>query len=131
MAYEEVKTGNGGDFEDRERVNVKIGVTLEGTFRRASKLMESKFGGDVRYVDLDSVDGRKLSFAATKILLERLDAARPQDGDMLKIVVKAATSKAGRTYADPKVYIDRGAAPAASVPEQAELPSAADEEVPF
>ena len=134
MAYEEVKTGgNGGDFEERERVSLKIGVTLEGVFRRASQARKSNYhDGMVRYVDLDSLDGRKLSFAADKIVLEKLEAARPVDGDKLKIVIEKRRTKDGkRDYAYPVVLIDRGASPAASVPEEAELPAAADEEVPF
>lgn len=122
MAYDEEIGGNGGgsgEYEDRERVNVKIGVTIEGTFRRMSQRLPSQYGGEHRYVDVDTADGRKQSFSASKIVLERFENAELADGDRFKLVVEQGTSKDGkRKYALPRLFVDRasGEPAAQSVP---------------
>lgn len=129
MAYEEI-SGNGGNNEDREFVSAKIGATFEGTFQSMSRRLPSQFGGEYRVVSLDLVDGRKVALPAGKILLERLESAGLNPGDQIKIVVESATSKANRTYALPRLYVNRsgGAVPAAQPVAAAPM---ADDEPPF
>lgn len=125
MAYEEIggNGGGSGEYEDRERVNLKIGVTLEGTFRRMSQRMPSRYGGEYRYVDFDSTDGRKMTFGASKITLERFENAELADGDRFKLVVESAKSKeSGNTYARPRLFVDRAAGEPAAKPAPAAKP---------
>ena len=127
MAFEEIQS-SGGDGAEREAVSAKIGVTLEGVFRGMSDRMPSQYGGEFRIVELDLVDGREVVTFASKILLERIEAAGLADGDKVKIVVESATTKDGkRQYALPRLFVDRvsptKAAPAPAV--------RADDEPPF
>ncbi|MBX6360078.1 MAG: hypothetical protein IRZ03_08365 [Acidobacterium ailaaui] len=126
MAFTEYK-GN-GNFGEREFVSAKIGVTLEGTFRGMSPRMPSQFGGEYRIVNLDLTDGREVAVPASKILMERLEGAGLADGDAVKIVVESAKSKAGRTYANPRLFIDKAATPA---PEPAQASRPLTDEPPF
>ncbi len=106
MAYEEVSTRQ-GDFSDRKYVSPKIGTELEGIFQGMSPRLPSQFGGEYRMFSLDATDGRKLSVPAGKILLDRIEAAHLTEGDKIRIVVGSETSKQGRQYALPRVYVDR------------------------
>lgn len=131
MAYEEVSNSNFDN--DREFKSAKIGTEFEGTFVSASKRIGGQYG-EYRVLNLDLRNGEKIAIRASKILLEKLEAARPNAGDGLKIVVESAQSKGGRTYALPRVYVDRrgGAGP---VPPAAEKPAPAavedDDNPPF
>ncbi len=116
MAFEEVKGGN-GEYEEREFISAKIGVTFEGTYRHMGPLFEGEYGS-YRVTAFDAPDGRKLAVRASKILLERLESAGLSDGDRIKVVVESATAKkSNRTYASPRLFVDRAAgAPAAQAP---------------
>lgn len=133
--WEEAQGNGGGEFEQRESLKTNIGSEFEGVFVRMSKLMPSKFGGDMRYVDIDSDDGGKYSFIASKILLERLESLGLAAGDRIKVKVESATSKNNNTYALPRVFVKRGvgqAAPAAKpAPEPKSAPVADDDNPPF
>jgi hypothetical protein len=108
VAFEEVTNhSNEGDFAEREFVTAKIGTVLEGTFAGNSGLLPSKFGGEYRIYNLDLTDGRKVAVSAGKILLERLSAANLEKGNVVRIEVESATSKQGREYALPRVFVDR------------------------
>lgn len=115
MAFEEISGGN-GEYEEREFVSAKIGTQFEGTFRNLGPLFEGQYG-QYRVVAFDTADGRKMAVRASKILLERIEAAGLSDGDGLKVVVESATAKkSGNTYANPRVFVDRkgGGQPAAT-----------------
>lgn len=127
MAFEEVQ-GNAGGEDDREFVSAKIGAEFEGVFRGMSRRLPSKFGGEYRIVSVDLVDGRKVAIPAGKILLERIEGAGLAEGDGVKIVVESAESKAGRTYALPRLFVDREGGTAA--PANATAP-VEDDGVPF
>lgn len=130
MSYEEIQGNGGGNFEEREFVSAKIGITFEGTFVDLGRTTEGQYG-EYRVLAFDSTDGRKMACRASKILLERLESAGLNPGDKLKVVVESATSKAGRTYALPRLFVSRGAGqPAASKPAVAPRP-VAEEEPPF
>lgn len=109
MAFEEVAGSGNGEFEEREFVSAKIGVTLEGVFQRLSPRIPSKwYDGEYRIIDVDLTDGRKVAIPAGKILLERVESAGLAAGDRIKIEVGSATAKkSGREYALPRVYVDR------------------------
>lgn len=132
MAYEEVKGNGGGSFEEREFVSAKIGAEFEGSFVGMGPLTEGQYGS-YRVVSFDSVDGRKLAVRASKILLERLEAAGLNPGDGMKVIVESETSKAGRTYALPRLFVNRsaGSAPKASAPQASAPTPALDDEPPF
>lgn len=135
MAYEEIGGNGGGEYEERERFSLRVGDSVEGTFRRMSRLQPSKYGDGLsyRFVDIDRLDGVKGVILAGKILLERLEAADLHDGDRVKIVITEATSGAGRVYALPKLFVDRaGSAPApAAAPAAAPARRVLDDEPPF
>ena len=133
MAYEEISGGNGGN-DDREFVSAKIGAEFEGIFRGMSNPMPSQYGGEYRVTSIDTLDGRKIAVRATKILLERLEAAGLTDGDKLKIRVEEATTKDGkRTYANPRLFVDRsgGGAPAPAPKPAPARTRVQDDEPPF
>ena len=128
MAYEEI--GNNGSFEEREFVSAKIGATFEGTFVNMGPLTEGQYG-TYRVLAFDSTDGRKLACRASKILLERLESAGLTAGDKLRVVVESQTSKAGRTYALPRLFVSRSGGPV-SAPQRSAPASVADyDEPPF
>lgn len=124
MGWEE-QGGNTGNYEqeDREFISVKIGVRFEGTFVRMSARKPSRYGGELRYVAVDLTDGRKVMITASKILLERLEAAGLVEGDQIRVSVEAAESKAGNEYALPRLYVNRRGGQAA--PQPAQRPQAA------
>lgn len=124
MSEWEKAPSTGADYDDREKLNITIGSSVEGTVVRISQARPSQFGGEYRFVDLDLVDGRQASFGASKILLERIESLRPVPGDRLRITVGEATSKGGRKYALPEVYIARADGEAAS--SEAEQPAEGD-----
>lgn len=136
MAYEEVQgsTNGGGEFEEREFVSAKIGAEFEGVFRSMGPRTPSKYneGEHYRVAALDLNDGRKIAVRAGKILLERLEGAGLSDGDRVKIVVESGTTKDGkRTYALPRLFVDRSAAPAPAPQAAKSAPVAEDDEPPF
>lgn len=133
MAFEEIGGNGGGKFEEREFISAKIGVTFEGTYVNMGPLTEGQYGA-YRVLAFDSTDGRKMACRASKILLERLESAGLHSGDQLKVVVESQTSKAGRTYALPRLFVSRGngQAPVAAAPQRANpVPVADDDNPPF
>lgn len=104
------------DYEDRERLKFAIGLNLEGTVVRISDRKPSTFGGEVRYVDVDTTDGRKVSFGVSDWKLERFEFVGYQPGDGIRVQVVGEPTKDGkRTKGEPKFSIERrNAAPAAS-----------------
>lgn len=134
MSYEEITgDGGGGDYEEREFISVGIQNTkeLEGTFRgRLSRVIEGTYG-PYRVASFDLTDGRKVAVRASRILLERLEKAGLNDGDGVKIVVEPQPTKDGKkTFGNVRLFVKRGAAPAATPPPQA-APPVSNEEPPF
>lgn len=129
MAYTEISGGSSN--EDREFVSAKIGLEFEGAFRGMSRPMPSQYGGEYRVTSFDLTDGRKIAIRATKILLERLEAAELSDGDKVKVVIESKPTKDGkRTYANPRIFVDRqGGQPAPSAPVKSA--PVADDDIPF
>lgn len=115
MAFEEISGGN-GDREEREIQSAKIGTEFEGTFVDMLPVRTGDFG-PYRPTLVDLEDGRKVMVRAGKLLLERLEAAGLTPGDGLKVIVEGKPTKDGkRTYANPRVFVDRkgGGQPAAT-----------------
>lgn len=123
MSWEtpEIKTTAGGS-EDRERIPVAIGLELEGTVVRISDRQPSRFGGEVRYVDIDTTDGRKVtvSFSGWK-LVDRFEPIGYQPGDGIRLrVVKKKSEISQKTYGNLEFQINRrGGAPAPAAPASA------------
>lgn len=135
MAFEEIQGNNGGsgNFVEREFVSAKIGVTFEGTFVELGRLTEGQYG-EYRVLAFDTADGRNMACRASKILLERVEAAGLNPGDQIKVQVDSAQSKAGRTYALPRLFVSRSSDQAGVVttPQRsAPKPVADDDEPPF
>lgn len=130
MAYTEVSGGSARD-DDREFVSARIGLEFEGVFRGMSRPMPSQFGGEYRVTSFDLTDGRKIAIRATKILLERLEAAELSDGDKVKIVIEPKQTKDGkRTYGNPRIFVDRqGGQPTPATP--AKSAPVKDDDIPF
>lgn len=105
---------------DRERVALKAGTQFEGTVVSVSGRKPSEYGGEVRYVDVDRTDGKKISFGIGGWKLE--DVFEPigyqaGDGIRLEIVTRQPAKPGGKTYSYPEFEIDRRGArtvPAAS-----------------
>ncbi|MDA3643820.1 hypothetical protein LZ318_11725 [Saccharopolyspora indica] len=132
MGYQEIGGGNGGSFEQREFVSAKIGTEFEGAFVDLGRLTEGQYG-QYRVLAFDTEDGRKMACRASKILLERLEQAGLNPGDKLKVTVESATSKQGRTYALPRLFVSRSSDQAGVVttPQQAAPKPVQDDEPPF
>ena len=135
MAFTEIQGSNSGtgNFVEREFVSAKIGATFEGVFVDLGKLTEGQYG-QYRVLAFDTKDGRNMACRASKILLERLESAGVVPGDEIKVQVDSATSKAGRTYALPRLFVNRAgdSAGVVTTPQQAApKPVADDDEPPF
>lgn len=130
MAYTEVSVGSDRD-DDREFVSAKIGLEFEGVFRSMSRPVPSQYGGEYRVVSFDLVDGRKIAIRATRIFLERLEAAELSDGDKVKVIIESKKTKDGkRTYGYPRVFVDRqGGQPTPAAP--AKSAPVSDDDIPF
>jgi hypothetical protein len=127
MAWEE-QTGNGGGTEEeREFVSTKIGTRFEGTFVQMSQRKPSRYGGEVRYVSADLTDGRQILFAASKILLDRVEDADLEPGDGIRLSVEEAESKAGNKYALPRLYVNRAGGAARPAPAAAQQKAPAED----
>jgi len=122
MAWETVTNPNagGGDFEDRDKVKFGIGLKLEGTVVRVSDRKTSKFGGDVRYVDIDTTDGRKVTIGVSGRRLDYdFEHVGYQPGDGIRVEVTEQKTDNDVTYGRADFQINKGAgsaAPKAAVP---------------
>ena len=92
---------------DREKIPFKVGTAFEGTVVRISDRKPSNFGGEVRYIDVDTTDGRKIAFGVSKFKLEMFEDLRYQPGDGIRVnVEERETTDGQRKYADPGFEID-------------------------
>lgn len=109
MAWETVEGNGGGDYEDRERLSVKIGSKFEGTIVRVGNQRTGQYG-EMRWVDIDTTDGRKCNFPASGILLDRVNEANllPGDAIRLEFVSQAPKNPKGNPYNKPILQVNRG-----------------------
>ncbi|MGW3992186.1 hypothetical protein ACWEF6_01740 [Amycolatopsis sp. NPDC004772] len=108
MAWETIEGNGGGDFEEREKLAVTIGSKIEGTVKRVGDRHEGTYG-DVRWVDVDTLDGVEGVFPARKILLDRVEDADLKPGDQIRIeFVSEKPKKGGKPYNKPILQVNRG-----------------------
>lgn len=90
------------DYGDREKVKFAIGLSLEGVVTRITDRKPSQFGGEVRYVEVDTTDGRKVSFGLSDFKLEIFEEADFREGEEFGVDVEARQNKDGsKTYGYP------------------------------
>lgn len=130
MAWEQAPEPTKGDYEDRETLRFAIGLKLEGTVVRIGDLRPSKFGGEMRFVDVDTTDGRKVSFGLSSWKLDRFEAVQYRAGDGIRVEVKAEQTKNGNTAGKPYFQVERrGGTERVESPEVSEFPT--DDNPPF
>lgn len=118
--WETIEGNGGGDFEERELLPVTIGSRIEGTVRRVSERFEGTYG-DVRWVDIDTLDGVEAKFPARKILLDRVEDADLKPGNQVRIeFVSEMPKKGGKPFNKPVLQVNRGGgSPAKAEPKKA------------
>lgn len=108
MAWETIEGKGDGEFEERELLPVTIGSKIEGTVKRVSDRFEGTYG-DVRWVDVDTLDGVEAKFPARKILLDRVEDADLKPGDQIRVeFVSEKPKKGGKPYNKPILQVNRG-----------------------
>lgn len=111
--WETIEGNGGGDYEERELLPVTIGSRIQGTVKRVSDRFEGTYG-DVRWVDVDTIDGVEAKFPARKILLDRIEEADLKPGHQIDIeFVSEKPKKGGKPYNKPIVRVNRGGGEAA------------------
>jgi hypothetical protein len=90
------------DYGDREKVKFAIGLSLDGIVTRITDRKPSQFGGEVRYVEVDTTDGRKVSFGLSDFKLEIFEEADFREGEEFGVEVEPRQNKDGsKTYGYP------------------------------
>lgn len=110
MAWETIEgnSGSDGEFEERELLKVTIGSKIEGTVKRVSDRYDGNYG-EVRWVDVDTLDGVEAKFPARKILLDRVEDADLKPGDQIRIeFVSEKPKNGGKNYNKPVLQVNRG-----------------------
>jgi hypothetical protein len=108
MPYDEVRGGGGsGDYEDAPILKLaKDGDTFEGELLEISKEFEGQYG-PLRVLVIRQLDGEVVKVFASKILLDRVNAAAPLPGDKLKGQREDRVSKGGNNYTSARLWIER------------------------